>query len=78
MKAIKKIKDMTKADATVMAVLIMVALVCAALTVYGIRLILHGNLFAVIWSVFTTVGFCIVSEEAQRLWEAYDNEESIQ
>ena len=78
MKAIEKFKDMTKADATVMVVLIMVALVCAALTVYGIRLIIHGNLFAVIWSVFTAGGLCIVSEEVQRLWEAYDENESIQ
>lgn len=77
MKAVEKFKDMTKADATVMVVLIMVALVCAALTVYGFRLIIHGNLFTVIWSVFTAGGFCIVSEEAQRLWEAYDEDESI-
>lgn len=74
MKASKKIKNMTKMDATVMVTLVAVALVCAALTVYGIRLIIHENLFAVIWSVFTAGGFCIVSEEAQRLWEALDDD----
>ena len=74
MKASEKFKNMTKVDATVMVTIVAVALVCAALTVYGIRLIIHGNLFAVIWSVFTAGGFCIVSEEAQRLWESLDDD----
>ena len=74
MKAMERIKNMTRFDATVFVVLIVVALACAALTTYGVRLIIHGNLFAVIWSVFTAGGACIVSEEAQKLWEAQDGE----
>ena len=74
MKAMERIKNMTRFDATVFVVLIVVALACAALTVYGVRLIIHGNLFAGIWSVFTAGGACIVSEEAQKLWEAQEGE----
>lgn len=72
MKTIQKIKGMKKNDAVVLAALIAVAMVCFALTAYGIKTILSGNPFAVIWSVFTAGGACIVSEEAHKVWEAQD------
>lgn len=68
----EKSKNMTKMDRAIMAVLILIALACFALTIYGVHLIVHGNLFAVIWCVFTAGGACITSEEAQKLWEAQD------
>lgn len=72
MKAIEKFRSMSKMDAIVMVTLVAVAIGCFALTAYGIKMILSGNLFAVIWSIFTAGGACIVSEEAQRVWEAQD------
>lgn len=72
MEAIEKFKRMSKMDAVVMVTLLAVATGCFALTAYGIKMILTGNLFAVIWSVFTAGGACILSEEAQKVWEAQD------
>lgn len=72
MKAIEKIRSMSKMDAIVMVTLVAVAIGCFALTAYGIKMTLSGNLFAVIWSVFTAGGACILSEEAQKVWEAQD------
>ena len=72
MKTIQKIKGLKKMDAAIMAVLILIGIGLLCLTIYGVRLIVHGNLFAVIWSVFTAGGACIVSEEAQKVWEAQD------
>ena len=72
MKTIQKIKGLKKMDAAIMAVLILIALACFALTIYGVHLIVHGNLFAVIWCVLTAGGACITSEEAQKVWEAQD------
>lgn len=72
MKAIEKFRSMSKMDAIVMVMLVAVAIGCFALTAYGIKMIISGNLFAVIWSVFTAGGACILSEEAQKVWEAQD------
>lgn len=75
MRTIEKFKTMKKSDAAVLTVLIAVVVICGTLAVYGFRMIIAGNLFAVIWTTFTCGGFCITGDEAMKMWNSIGQEE---
>jgi len=64
----KKFK-ISEEDAAILMVLTAFALICFALTVWGIICVINGDLFAVAWTALTALGGCMLSEEVQRLYE---------
>lgn len=56
MKVNKENKGIPVSDIAVFATLIIVAISCVALTVYGVHCIINGSIPAVVWSAFTAGG----------------------
>lgn len=64
-----KPKHLKKEEWAVIFALLGISAILFALTIWGIKCVIHGNLFAVVWTVFTAGGACVLSEEAENIYK---------
>ena len=65
-------KQLTKQEKYWVSFLIFVTIVSIAIGVYGVHCVIHGSLFAVVWSVVMFFIACIAGEEIQQTFEIKD------